>query len=1003
MALFFTRKKPAAQPAPSPAPSAPGGRTVEPADPALEARTLEVGADFLARARAAKTNMLAVWSEGLMDWAMQDEAFKVQIFRFVDCFPTLKDNDAVYDHLTDYLAQPGVTPPPFVATALKAGVLMKGVVTKTMSTQITSMASKFICGTDAASSLPALRKIWDSGLCFSVDLLGEACVSDEEAEAYRRKYLDLIENLPGTVATWGANPRLETDHLGAIPRTNVSIKISSLSARVDPIDTEGSIRGLLENLGPILEAAKRKGVFVNFDMEQFALKDLTLELFMRACEKHDFQAGLAMQAYLRSGDDDARRVIEWSKRTGRQVTVRLVKGAYWDYETINAEQQGWPVPVWSRKVDTDASFERMARAFVASTPATKGEGGVKLALGSHNARSIAATIAALEKRGLPNSALELQMLYGMGDQLKAASIEMGLRLREYAPIGELIPGMAYLVRRLLENSSNESWLKAGFKDNASTERLLASPHRAFDSDPGVERIAKAPERHRLSASPAGISNGRAFYTEPMRNFALSDVRSSFNAAIARTSVPAVANAGTADDAKRAVAAAHAAFAAWRDTPYATRAAVLVAAAAEMRTRRDELSAAIVKESGKVWREADADVCEAIDFCEYYAREGARLFEPERLGQFVGELDEQWYQPRGVAAVIAPWNFPLAICCGMTVAALVTGNTVVVKPAEQTPSIARTMCEILWRAGAPREALQFVAGPGETVGATLVRDPRVALIAFTGSKAVGLDIVQASGIVAPGQEFVKKVVCEMGGKNAVIIDTSADLDEAVLAVRQSAFGFCGQKCSAASRAIVVGSAYEPFLHRLVGATRALVVGDPANPGTDIGPVIDEEAARKIRSYIEIGKSEGRHELTLEVPAGLEQKVGKPFVGPSIFSGIKPEHRLAREEIFGPVLAVMPAKDFDEALEIANAPEYKLTGGVFSRKPAHLARARREFRVGNLYLNRGITGALVGRQPFGGFGMSGIGSKAGGRDYLLQFVEPRAVCENTMRRGFAPGLE
>ncbi len=1002
MALFFTRKKPAAQPAPA-APTTPVGRSVAPVDPAIETRALEIGADFLHRARNAKTNVLAVWSEGLMDWAMQDEAFKVQIFRFVDCFPTLKDNDSVYEHLTDYLAQPGVTPPPFVATALKAGGLMKGVVTKTMSTQITSMASKFICGTDAASSLPALRKIWDSGLCFSVDLLGEACVSDEEAEAYRRKYLDLIENLPSTVATWGANPRLETDHLGAIPRTNVSIKISSLSARVDPIDTEGSIRGLLENLGPILEAAKRKGVFVNFDMEQFALKDLTLELFMRACEKHDFHAGLAMQAYLRSGDDDARRVIEWSKRTGRQVTVRLVKGAYWDYETINAEQQGWAVPVWSRKVDTDASFERMAHAFVASTPATKGEGGVKLALGSHNARSIAATLAALEKRGLPKSALELQMLYGMGDQLKAAAVELDLRLREYAPIGELIPGMAYLVRRLLENSSNESWLKAGFKDNASNDRLLASPHRAFDSDPGVERIAKAPERHRLSASVAGISNGRPFYTEPMRNFALADVRAGFASAVSRVAVPPVANSGSADDAKRAVATAHEAFASWRDTPYATRAAVLVAAAGEMRARRDELSAAIVKESGKVWREADADVCEAIDFCEYYAREGAKLFDPERLGQFVGELDEQWYQPRGVAAVIAPWNFPLAICCGMTVAALVTGNTVVVKPAEQTPSIARTMCEILWRSGAPREVLQFVAGPGETVGATLVRDPRVALIAFTGSKAVGLDIVQASGVVAPGQEFVKKVVCEMGGKNAVIIDTSADLDEAVLAVRQSAFGFCGQKCSAASRAIVVGSAYEPFLHRLVGATRALVVGDPTNPGTDIGPVIDEEAARKIRSYIEIGKSEGKHELTLEVPAGLEQKVGKPFVGPSIFSGIKPEHRLAREEIFGPVLAVMHAKDFDEALAIANAPEYKLTGGVFSRKPANLARARREFRVGNLYLNRGITGALVGRQPFGGFGMSGIGSKAGGRDYLLQFVEPRAVCENTMRRGFAPGLE
>jgi RHH-type proline utilization regulon transcriptional repressor/proline dehydrogenase/delta 1-pyrroline-5-carboxylate dehydrogenase len=1002
MALFFKSKK-SSVPAPASAAKAPSGAVAAPADPAVEARTLEIGADFLARARNAKTPMLAVWSEGLMDWAMKDEAFKVQIFRFVDCFPTLKDNDAVYDHLADYLAQPGVTPPPFVATALKAGVVMKGVVTRTMSSQITSMASKFIAGTDAASALPTLRRIWDSGLCFSVDLLGEACVSDEEADAYRQKYLDLVENLPATVASWPANARLESDHLGPIPRTNVSIKISSLSARVDPIDTEGSIRGLLDSLAPILDAARRHGVLVNFDMEQFALKDLTLELFMRACERHDFDAGLAMQAYLRSGDEDARRIVEWSKRTGRQVTVRLVKGAYWDYETIHAEQQGWPVPVWSRKCDTDASFERMARAFVASTPATKGEGGVKLALGSHNARSIAATLAALEKRGLPPSALEFQMLYGMGDQLKAASIDMGLRLREYAPVGELIPGMAYLVRRLLENSSNESWLKAGFKDNASTESLLASPHRIHGNDLGVDRIEQAPERHALSAAPRAIGNGRPFYTEPMRNFAVREERERFAGAVARATVPLVVNSGTADDARRAVDTADRAFGAWRDTPYADRARILVKAADEMRARRDELSASIVRESGKVWREADADVCEAIDFCEYYAREGARLFEPERLGRFVGELDEQWYQPRGVAAVIAPWNFPLAICCGMTVAALVTGNTVVVKPAEQTPSIARTMCEILWRAGTPREVLHFVAGPGETVGAALVRDPRVALIAFTGSKAVGLDIVLAAGVVTPGQEFVKKVVCEMGGKNAVIVDTSADLDEAVLGVRQSAFGFCGQKCSAASRAIVVGSAYEPFLHRLVGATRALVVGDPMDPGTDIGPVIDEEAAGKIRSYIDIGRSEGRHEITLDIPDGLEAKVGKPYVGPTIFSGVGPDARIAREEIFGPVLAVMHAKDYDEALAIANAPEYKLTGGVFSRKPEHLARARREYRVGNLYLNRGITGALVGRQPFGGFGMSGIGSKAGGRDYLLQFVEPRAVCENTMRRGFAPGLE
>jgi RHH-type transcriptional regulator, proline utilization regulon repressor / proline dehydrogenase / delta 1-pyrroline-5-carboxylate dehydrogenase len=1001
---FFTRRKPAPAPSKS-APTAATGRMVV-RDAEHERRVQALAGEFLDRARSEKAGVysgsFSVLKDKLMDWAMKDEAFKVQLFRFVDCFPTLRSSDAVFEHLSDYLSQPGVKPPPGFELGMAAGGLARGLMARTMSGQIEAMAGKFIAGTDAASALPMLQRLWNQGLCFSVDLLGEACVSDEEARAYQQKYLDLVQNLPRAVAAWKPNARLESDWLGPVPRTNVSIKISSLSPRVDPIDTEGSIAGLMEGILPILEAARANGVFVNFDMEQFALKDLTIELFKRCCERVDFHAGLAMQAYLRSAESDARTVVEWAKRTGRVVTVRLVKGAYWDYETIQAEQQGWPVPVWGRKCDTDACYERVSRYLIDEAPRKVGEGGVKLALGSHNARSIGAALADLERAGLPRNAIELQMLHGMGDQLKAAAVSMDLRVREYLPVGEMIPGMAYLVRRLLENTSNESWLKAGFLDNADTRVLLASPHREHDDDPGVQRIELAPERHALSPAVPGVGDGRPFYTEPMRNFALAPVRAAFGRAVKAAVVPQVANSGTVADAADAVARAHAAFPMWRDTPYAQRAAVLVRAAQLMRERRDELSGIIVKESGKVWREADADVCEAIDFCEYYAREGHRLFERERLGTFVGELDEQWYQPRGVAVVISPWNFPLAICCGMTAAALVTGNTVVVKPAEQTPGIAKVLCDLLWQAGAPRAGLHFVPGPGETVGAALVRDPRVAIIAFTGSKAVGLDILQAAGHTPDAQPFVKKVVCEMGGKNAIIIDDSADLDEAVLAVRHSAFGFQGQKCSACSRVVVVDSAYDTFVHRLVEATRALVVGDPTLPGTDIGPVIDAEAAAKIRSYIEIGRKEGKLEVCHPVPEGLEARVGKPFVGPTIFSNVKHGDRLASEEIFGPVLAVLRARDFDHALEIANDCPYKLTGGIFSRRPAHLERAKREFRVGNLYVNRGITGALVGRQPFGGFGMSGVGSKAGGRDYLLQFVEPRASCENTMRRGFAPGL-
>ncbi len=960
---------------------------------------LSIGQELLDRARDAQAGMFSAkfWSDALVNWAMKDEKFKVQLFRFIDCFPVLKDADQVYSHLKDYLTQPGVTLPPGLSAGLAAGGLLKGTLTSTVTSQVKSMASQFIAGTDAADALPKLRKLWDQGATFTVDLLGEACLSDEEAVAYQRRYADLITSLPLAVKDWPAQPSLENDHLGPIPRVNVSIKISSLYARTNPTDFAASIDGLEAALVPLLRAAGENNVTINFDMEQFALKDLTLALFMRCCEKYSFPAGLALQAYLISAEEDAKKLIAWSKRTGKQVTVRLIKGAYWDYETVHAEQMGWPCPVWPVKHQTDACFERVTRLLVDAIPRSNDEGGIKLAIGSHNARSIAHAISCVRQAGLPDTAIELQMLRGMADDLKTAARNMNLRLREYVPVGELVPGMAYFVRRLLENTSNESWLRAaGAGDGVNSAELLADPPQIQASNPSVDPAV----RHALSTAIAEVGDGKPFYNEPFRDFADADQRRQFTDAIAKTtSLPAGPRDCSVQDASRAVEKAAAAFPSWRDQPAIKRSAMLVKTADLIRQRRDELSAILIREAGKTWGEADADVCEAIDFCEYYARQSVELFGKKRLGRFVGELDETTYEPRGVCVVISPWNFPLAILCGMTVAALSTGNTAIVKPAEQTPVIAGIMCDLLWQAGVPRDVLQLVAGAGETVGASLVRDPRVAIIAFTGSKAVGMDILAAAGSTPEDQPFVKRVVCEMGGKNAIIVDDSADLDEAVLGVRSSAFGFAGQKCSACSRVIVLESTHDVFLHRLVEATRLLKVGDPSLSGTDIGPVIDAEAKQKILSYVEIGKNEGKLELGMAVDPGLESRLGRSFVGPHIFSGIRPEHRLAREEIFGPVLAVIKAKDFDEALAIANATNYKLTGGLFSRKPSHIDRVKREYRVGNLYINRGITGALVGRQPFGGFGWSGVGSKAGGADYLLQFVEPRAICENTMRRGFA----
>ena len=943
-----------------------------------------------------------LWQDKLMQWTLKDEAFKVQLFRFVDVFPRLNTPESVHEHLMDYLTQPGVKLPPFLGTAVSAGGLAKGVFRSAVTSQVETMGKQFIAGVDAESAKKSLSKLWQRGIGFSVDLLGEACVRDAEADVYLQRYLDMIEGLAGIASTWEPNDRLDQDHIESVPRANVSVKISSLSATLDPIDTEGSIRDLLFRMRPILQAAAKHNVLINFDMESHESKDLTLELVRRACELEDFPAGMAMQAYLRSGSDDAQSMIDWAKATGRRLTVRLVKGAYWDYETIHAEEMGWPVPVWSRKQDSDACFEQMAWQFLQSTPRSTNEGGIKLALGSHNARSIGFALASCEHLSLPESALELQMLYGMADELKAASVDEGLRLREYVPVGEMIPGMAYLVRRLLENTSNESWLLAAGSEKPDPNKLLASPHVTHTQpDPGEALLDEAPERHLLTSGVKGVGDDRPYVNEAPRDFAHDAVRTAFQTAIDTTTVPHQPVDATKDDAEHALAAAHKAFPRWRDEAPRVRAKVLTQAAAIMRARRDELTAVIVHENGKGWRDADAETCEAIDFCEFYAREAIQLFEEQRLGEYVGEHNALIHEGRGPCAVIAPWNFPLAILCGMSVAALVSGNPVLMKPAEQTTGIARMLFDILREAGAPEDVLHFLPGQGETVGVQLVSDPRVALIAFTGSKAVGLNIIETAGLTSEAQTQVKKVVCEMGGKNAIIVDASADLDEAVLGVRSSAFGFQGQKCSACSRCIVVDETWDEFLERFIGATEALIIGDPRSPSTDVGPVIDEDAAAMIRQRIEAAKQEDQLVLGMELPEeGLMP--GRSYIAPHVFVTDDPKSKLMQEEIFGPVLGLIRARDFEHALELANDGRYRLTGGVYSRKPAHLTQARREFRVGNLYLNRSITGAIVGRQPFGGAGMSGVGSKAGGRDYLLQFVEPRVITENTMRRGFAPGL-
>ncbi|HUR60541.1 MAG TPA: L-glutamate gamma-semialdehyde dehydrogenase, partial [Opitutaceae bacterium] len=456
---------------------------------------------------------------------------------------------------------------------------------------------------------------------------------------------------------------------------------------------------------------------------------------------------------------------------------------------------------------------------------------------------------------------------------------------------------------------------------------------------------------------------------------------------------------TIDDADAALAVARKAFPGWRDTSVDQRARSIGRAAELLEARRMDLNALLILEAGKPWAEADADISEAIDFCRFYAAEMRELDRPRVTQPVPGERCVQRWTPRGTGVVIAPWNFPLAILCGMTVAPVVAGNTVIMKPAEQTSIIAGALMDIFLEAGIPAGVINLLTGRGEDVGAHLVAHPQIDFVAFTGSRAVGLKIWETAGRTPPGQGNLKKVVCEMGGKNALIIDNDADLDEAIPAVLASAFGFAGQKCSALSRLIVLEEIHDELVRRLGPAAAALPVGDPIHAGTTVGPVIDAAALEKIVGLIE----QGKREATLAWQATLPPTVtaaGGTFVPPAIFTGVPPDAVIAREEIFGPVLAIIKVRDLDEAIRVANATEYALTGGLFSRSPSALLRAERELMVGNLYLNRGITGAIVQRHPFGGYKLSGGGTKAGGKGYLENFLFPRAIAENVLRRGFAP---
>ncbi len=944
--------------------------------------------------------------EAFLNRLLSDSALKTQVLRLVDVLPSLTHDRQLAEHLDIYLGSQEL-PIPWPRLA-KWGLhkARKGAAAHLIAAAARrlsrKMAMSFIAGETVDQVEPVLRRIWRNGMDFSLDILGEASTGESTATAYQDSYLKLIPELNRRIRTWAV--RNAPGGNQKEPRVHVSVKLSALYSQIRPADPDGSVKVIKDRLRRIVSAAALAEASVTVDMEQYDYRTITLRVFQELLEEKEFRefrgAGIAVQAYQIDAMQIVTNLISWAKVRGTPVTIRLVRGAYWDYERAVAMQHSWPVPVWETKAQTDACYEQCLEQLLNNHPF------VRTAIATHNLRSICAGAAIARAKGLAVEDFEFQMLYGMADDLAASLVDRHFTVRLYAPMGPLLPGMAYLVRRLMENSSNESFLKRAYTDLPADQILFPPDLRPANSSPpppkGDDGFTHLPPLRpaitsQYSAFAEALDQVRA--AEPVGVYPVINHKEMIRPATGESVNPSrpdrivgrISNAQV-QDVHSAVAASVEAGARWRCTPPRERAALLDKAAGVLARRRHELAAWEIVEAGKPWMEADADVCEAVDHIRYAAF-GAMRFLASRNMDVSGESNTYTYHGIGPAAIIAPWNFPLAIPAGMAAAALAAGNPVLIKPAPQTPVTAWWLWQALLEAGFPAGTIGFLPG-GDDIGRALVEHPDVALIAFTGSEATGRRIISAAA--APDRCHFKRVIAEMGGKNAIIVDDDANLDDAIPDIIASAFSYAGQKCSACSRLIVLENVYDSLMGKLMDAAASLRIGDAADSSTFVGPVIDQPARDRIALAVEQAKSEAHLVFQATVPRNLDGF----YIPPTIFADVNPDSMLAQEEIFGPVLAVFRVKNIDQAVTLANNSRYGLTGGIMSRNPRTIDFVRHTMAVGNLYINRRITGAVVNRQPFGGAKLSGLGSKAGGPDYLLQFAQAKVVTENTIRRGFVP---